>query len=76
MEVPKKTAALPPVRIDNDRAVTFKKALAYYGITNPSFFRMCVSALIDHYEKREEIRLPVGASCIRDIMMKYKTPKG
>ena len=56
----KKTVALGAVRLSEQAAEEYKKALDHFNLNRSTFVRMCIDALIRDYQAGREFELPVS----------------
>jgi hypothetical protein len=56
----KKSATLGPIRINEQTAKEYEKALNYYGLSQANFARMCIERLVEHYQGGDPIALPIA----------------
>jgi hypothetical protein len=56
----KKTVSLGSLRIPEQAAEAYNKALAHFHLTRPVFARMCIDALIRQHRAGTQFELPVS----------------
>jgi hypothetical protein len=56
----KKGVTLSGIRIDQQAAKEFKRALEHYHIARADFARMCINRLIEHYQAGDPLALPLA----------------
>jgi hypothetical protein len=56
----KKTVVISGIRIAEEAAQEYRKALKHYDIKRPDFARMCINRLIQHYQAGDALELPIS----------------
>jgi hypothetical protein len=56
----KKQTILGPIRVDDQLAKGYSKALSHYSLSRANFTRMCMTALIDSHHSGRDLELPIS----------------